>query len=117
MTLEQLLSDYQRLPEFVGIELRDARQISAFGDRPINIAATRGSIEELEVLLAHGADVDSAGEHGYTPLHNAVEQGMLGAVTWLLRHGANKEVRNSLGDSPRELAVVLGEMEISGLLE
>ncbi|WP_236546090.1 ankyrin repeat domain-containing protein [Stenotrophomonas sp. 364] len=108
MELDRLLSLYRELPEFMGIKITHVDQVSAFGDMSINVAATRGSIEELETLLGAGADVNSAGEHGCTPLHNAVEQGKYEAVEWLLRHGAQRGIRNEAGETPGQLASLLG---------
>jgi uncharacterized protein len=116
MNIADLLTDYQSLPEYSELKLVDVNQVSLFGDRPINVAATRGSIEELTVLLDHGARVNDAGEHGYTPLHNAVEQGKLDAVQWLLANGADRALRNHDGDTPADLARKLGETEIGKLL-
>ncbi|PTT58947.1 ankyrin repeat domain-containing protein [Stenotrophomonas sp. HMWF003] len=116
MELNLLLSLYRELPEFIGIRITRVDQASAFGDMPMNVAATRGSIEELETLLGAGADVNSAGEHGYTPLHNAVEQGKYEAVEWLLRHGAHRGIRNEAGETPGQLASLLGETEIAAHL-
>lgn len=100
----------------MGIKITHVDQVSAFGDMPINDAATRGSIEELETLLGGGADANSAAEHGYTPLHNAVEQGKYEAVESLLRHGAQRGIRNEAGETPGQLASLLGETEIAAYL-
>lgn len=116
MLLADLLVDYSQLPEYSGITLADVDQISLFGDRPINVAATRGSIAEMETLLSAGADLNSPGEHGYTPLHNAVEQGSKEAVEWLVANGANRFAINDWGMSPSDLAAALGEDAIRGLL-
>ncbi|MDR1995003.1 ankyrin repeat domain-containing protein [Azonexus sp.] len=114
--INDLLRDYQTLPEYSGITLTNANQVSLFGDRPINVAATRGAIEEMAVLLAHGADLNCPGEHGYTALHNAVEQGKSEAVAWLLAHGADRSIRNQAGECPSDLAEILGEDKIATLL-
>lgn len=116
MLLADLLEDYGQLPEYSGIELVDVDQVSLFGDRPINIAATRGSIAEMETLLSAGADLNSPGEHGYTPLHNAVEQGAKEAVEWLISNGANRLAINDWGMSPSDLAAALNEHVIGELL-
>jgi hypothetical protein len=68
MELDLLLSQYQELPEFMGIKITHVDQVSAFGDMPINVAATRGSIEELETLLGAGADVNSERRRDSWPL-------------------------------------------------
>ncbi|WP_313455367.1 ankyrin repeat domain-containing protein [Stenotrophomonas sp.] len=117
MLLADLLEGYGQLPEYSGITLADVDQISLFGDVPINVAATRGSIVEMETLLSVGADLDSPGEHGCTPLHNAVEQGARDAVEWLILNGANRSAINDWGMSPSDLAAALGESLIGGLLK
>jgi ankyrin repeat protein len=113
----EILARYSQLPEYSGIALLHVNQVSLFGDRPINVAATRGSIPEMAALVLAGANVNSAGEHGYTPLHNAVEQGEVDAVEWLLDHGADPSVADNAGSTPRDLAVVLSEGELADMLD
>lgn len=115
--LKGILRDYSLLPEYSSMPIPTINTKSLFGDYPINIAATRGEIEEISLLLNSGADIDSRGEHGYTPLHNAVEQGHLGAVIFLVERGANFARVNDDGDSPLDLAKLLVEAEIQCYLE
>lgn len=98
------------------MSLLHVNQVSLFGERPINIAATRGSVSDMTALVSAGASVNSAGEHGYTPLHNAVEQGMLDAVKWLLAQGADRLATNDWGMTPRDLAADLDEQVLFELL-
>ena len=114
--LRHVLEDYQSLPEYTGVTITDVNQLSLFGDHPINVAATRGSIDELGVLLANGANLNASGEHGYTPLHNAVEQGKKAAVQWLMENGADVSLKNDNGETPESLARLLDEGEIAELL-
>lgn len=107
MNIDELFKDYQTLPEYSGLVLRDVNQKSLFNDYPINIAATRGSIEEMSLLLALGADVNASGEHGYLPIHNAVEQDKVEAIFWLMEHGAFINAKNDDGVTPKELAKIL----------
>ncbi|WP_312316605.1 ankyrin repeat domain-containing protein [Stenotrophomonas sp.] len=116
MLLSEVLADYAGLPEYSGVKLVDVNQVSLFGDRPINIAATRGSIAELQALFLAGADINSPGEHGYTPLHNATEQGALDAVKWLIENGADRGARNDLGWTALDLATALGEVGLYELV-
>lgn len=116
MLLADLLQEYASLPEYSGAPIADVHQVSLFGDRPINIAATRGDIRELELLLMAGADINSRGEHGYTPLHNATEQGALEAVMWLISKGADRFARNDWDWTPLDLAVGLGEAQLVATL-
>lgn len=45
------------------------------GWTPLHQAAAHGHIEMLNLLLRHGADVDSMNDHGATPLDMAIEKG------------------------------------------
>ena len=117
MKIDELLSEYQSLPEYSGLVLSDVNQKSLFNDYPINIAATRGSVSEMSILLAHGANINAAGEHGYFPIHNAVEQDKAEAVLWLLKHGAFINSKNSDGVTPRELAKILGHKSSMDVLD
>ncbi len=115
-SLGEILDAYQSLPEYSGIVLDGVSRTSLFGDKPIHVAATRGSVADLAVLVESGADVNEPGEHGYRPLHNSVEQGHLLAVHWLLNNGADKTQKNRSGQTPLDLAELLEEHEIAGLL-
>ena len=55
----------------------------------MHLAAMRGFVPILEMLLEQGADVNEADERGCTALHLAVEQGQEEAVRVLLKHGAD----------------------------
>lgn len=116
MSLIELLQDYQGLPEYCGLDIKNVDQRSLFGDFPLNIAASRGSISELQLLARNGALVNRPGEHGYTPLHNATEQGHLHAVIWLLSNGAERLIKNDFGETPLDLAKLLKEAEIHKVL-
>lgn len=59
------------------------------GANPMHLAAMRGFVPILEMLLEQGADVNEADERGCTALHLAVEQGQEEAVRVLLKHGAD----------------------------
>jgi ankyrin repeat protein len=114
--LQAILNEYATLPEYSGYKIIDVNTMSLFGDYPINIAATRGIMEEVKSLLDSGANINSKGEHGYTPLHNAVEQGHVEIVKLLLAFDADKKIQNNDGDAPLALSELLGEEKISKLL-
>ncbi|XP_066105487.1 ankyrin repeat and SOCS box protein 12 [Saccopteryx bilineata] len=55
---------------------------------PLHLAASCGHLSCLQVLLAHGADVDSLDVKAQTPLFTAVSRGHLDCVHELLEAGA-----------------------------
>ncbi|MCP1646652.1 ankyrin repeat domain-containing protein [Pseudomonas nitroreducens] len=115
--IDDLLSEYAQLPEYSEIACNDPNALSLFGDRPIHVAATRGDIDEIKLLLDHGAQINAKGEHGYTALHDAVEQGHVAAVRYLLDHGADPKTVDDAGFSALNLAENLGEEEIVQVLQ
>jgi len=66
--------------------------------------------EILELLLAHGADIQQRGFNDYTPLHQAVVQHDGKAIELLLAHGADPEARTRIDEcaTPLEEAEALG---------
>lgn len=107
-----LFKAYNELPEYIGMKLSSIHQKSAFADYPIHVASVRGSIDELSLLLANGADINAVGEHGYTPLHNAVEQGLVDVVAFLLAQGADVLIENDHHLTAKALAKIIDNDEI-----
>lgn len=116
LSLNKLLSEYASLPEYSEMGVINISTVSLFGEYPINIAATRGILEEVKLLISSGADINASGEHGYTPLHNAVEQGHVDIVRFLVAKGADVGKRNDNGETPAELATLMDEKKIQKLL-
>jgi ankyrin repeat protein len=106
LTGAQVLQRYKNedLPAFCGIDLTDVNQVGLFGERPLDVAAVRGDLEEIYALLDAGADIDAQGEHGYTALHEATAQGHSDAVRILLQFGARTDIRNEFGDTLLDIA-------------
>ena len=71
-------------------------------DTPLHVAAIRGDLGGVEVLLQTGADVDARGEEGCTPLYYAATYGYVRCAEALLRAGASPDAWNELNTSPRE---------------
>jgi hypothetical protein len=89
---------------------------STSGDTPLHIAAIRGEVRAIELLLNAGAEIDASGENGFTPLHYAVEQVKLEAVRVLLARGASVEARNDFNETPRDIAELRNDQAIRALL-
>jgi uncharacterized protein len=119
LTAADVLKRYkdEDLPEFCELALDHVNQPGNFGNLPIHVASIRGNVEELEALIAGGADVNATGELGNTPLHEAVGQGNTPAVEMLLNAGARPDSQNGDGKTPRQIAVLLGRSDIVTLLE
>ena len=62
----------------------------ANGVSPLWIAAVRGKHRIVEMLLAVGADVESATDAGTTPLFIASSVGYIDVVSVLLKYGAGE---------------------------
>ena len=81
-TLDQLLCQ-ERYKRFI-----NSRSGWGVPGTPLRLAAAYGHLSCLQVLLAHGADVDSLDVKAQTPLFTAVSHGHLDCVRVLLEAGA-----------------------------
>jgi ankyrin repeat protein len=60
----------------------------------LHVAAGKGDVEAIELLLARGADVRGLDADGTSALHRAVQSGALAAVDRLLAAGADPNLRD-----------------------
>ncbi|XP_056153351.1 ankyrin repeat and SOCS box protein 12-like [Lampris incognitus] len=79
---------------------------------PLRLAASKGHLRCLQVLLAHGADIDCVDIKAQTPLFTAVCGKYLDCVLALLRAGANPNGSSSNNCSPVLTATREGDVEI-----
>ncbi len=79
-------------------------------------ALARGTAEEVEALLAKGADVNRADGEGHTPLMWAVGKNDVALVKVLLRYGADVHRRTRYGRSALDMAKAYNNPEIQRLL-
>jgi ankyrin len=56
---------------------------------PLHIAARMGNVDNVVLLLQHGANPDATTKDNYTPLHIAAKEGHEEVVSVLLDHGAS----------------------------
>ncbi len=82
------------------------------GVYPINSAAANRSQETalklVQVLAAHGADVNAAQHSGWTPLHQAAAHGFERLVDFLLEHGADPTLKSEDGRTAVDMAAAGG---------
>lgn len=67
------------------------------GDTCLHIAAHRGNLRAVQLLVRAGLNVNDLGDMGYTPLQYARTQEV---VDFLLQNGADPNIKNEFGQSP-----------------
>jgi ankyrin repeat protein len=72
------------------------------GDHLLHIAAQRGDLRTVELLVKAGLDIDQTGDMGCTALHYAKLNGKDDVANFLLSHGASTSIRNDFGRLPGE---------------
>lgn len=77
-------------------------------DAPLALAAFRGHISCVRLLLARGADVNAVGSDGASALYSAVDGDKLDVATLLLESDANVEAADLDGDTPLSRAAFHG---------
>lgn len=79
------------------------------GMTPLQHAAYKGNKQICQLLLDHGADVNSGKhEHGYSALHFAALSGKDDVCTCLLASGAKSYATNSVGRTASQMAAFVG---------
>jgi hypothetical protein len=87
------------------------------------MAASKGRLDVLEILVKYGADLDEYFHEtdvvgpGGTPLHMAVRHKQPEAVKWLLEHNADLKVRNEDGKTAGEMASADGDPTMIAIFE
>lgn len=87
------------------------------GKPPLSMAASRGDLAALHLLLARGAGVNRVDEEGTTALMTAVQNGQAGAVVLLLEKGADPNLATPQGDTALSLALDAEQESCAALLE
>ncbi len=97
----------------------DAKRALTGGAHDISVlyhAALGGNQDIAELLVHHGADVNS-GEAGSPPIHGAVRKGHTRMVEWLLGHGARVNALDFEKRTPLRRALDQQHGEIAELLQ
>ncbi|KAM9591731.1 LOW QUALITY PROTEIN: protein phosphatase 1 regulatory subunit 12C [Morphnus guianensis] len=97
---ERMLRDTRRWLD--AGEIRDARHPT--GASALHVAAAKGYIEVMRLLLQAGYDPDVRDKDGWTPLHAAAHWGVEEACRLLAEHLCDMAPRNNVGQRPCDLA-------------
>ncbi|XP_072777660.1 protein phosphatase 1 regulatory subunit 12C isoform X2 [Taeniopygia guttata] len=84
-------------------QLRDCPH-PATGASALHVAAAKGYIEVMRLLLAAGYDPDVRDKDGWTPLHAAAHWGVEEACRVLCEHLCDMSPQNNVGQRPCDLA-------------
>lgn len=115
-SLNVLLKSYETIPDFYGLKIEAINSQSRYGDQVIHMACVSGNLQDLEIFINNGADVNVGGEGGMTPLHYAVEQGHLEIVQFLLANGADKSIKDDDGETAADMALMLNKEDFINVL-
>lgn len=96
----------------------DVTKDDIFLGRPLLLAAALGNVQIVELLISHGASIETEDvATGTAPLHGAAAQGHLSVVKILIKHGANiHATRTSDRETPLHAAAQGGNEKIVELL-
>ncbi len=83
---------------------------------PLMWAAHKGSVEMVEMLVKHGADVNAKDKWAWTPLHRAAVNGNVEVVKILISHGADTKAKNDSAKTPLDCAIFGNRRPIIDLL-
>jgi len=86
------------------------------GDTPLSLAASNDRINELRLLLANNAEVNSVDNKGRTPLYNTIFGDNIAIVKALIKAGADVNIANNVGWTPLYSAIGKNKMAVVKLL-
>uniref|UniRef100_A0A8C9FCT7 Ankyrin repeat domain 24 n=1 Tax=Pavo cristatus TaxID=9049 RepID=A0A8C9FCT7_PAVCR len=91
-------------------------KLDSEGKSAFHLAATRGNVDCLEAMLAHGVDAMTKDSSGYTALHLASKHGHPQCVSKLLQASCPVDVADSSGQTALHHAAISGCISCSEIL-
>lgn len=95
---------------------RDSVNVKYKGNTSLHVAAAKGNIEVLQLLLDHGADLGATRTDGRTAFHDAATWGNVEAVKLMLKNGAEINAVDNERFTPLLLSTFYSRHEVSQLL-
>ena len=115
---EQLKAIFVRLrttADFADTDFSDVNATISDGDNALHCVVRWGDLEAAKALIDAGADMNKAGDLGYTPLHVACMKGNAEMVKLLIGRGADIFALSD-GDAPLATARLGGHDAICEIL-
>ena len=75
------------------------------GSTALHLAAHKGHMKTVRLLLEVGSDIDTTNGEGMSALHVAIQQKNSAIIQCLLEHGASSSLTNNTGQNALHLAV------------
>jgi ankyrin repeat protein len=70
------------------------------------------AVETAKFLVDHGAEINAAGQFGWTALHGAAYQGLNDVIAYLVSKGAKIDQKDSFGQTPLSISMSVLTKEI-----
>jgi len=84
--------------------------------RSLHQAVVDGDVDQVNLLISKGADVNLRNRMNWTPLHTAIQNRRQAIVELLTTKGADVNAKDNRGQTPLHVAVNLGQKEVVELL-
>jgi hypothetical protein len=84
--------------------------------KTLHDAARDGDIDQVQLLLSKGANVNEKNRMGWTPLHTAIQNRRQALIEPLIAKGADINATNNRGQTPLLAAVNIGQKDTVELL-
>lgn len=111
-TLHAVFDAYKFHPEFLGIKIAGVNQRGALDSTLLHVAARKGILDHIRVLVEEGADINIKGDLYNTPLHDAALCGQNAAVELLILLGADAGLQNKFGQTALDIAKMGNHSEV-----